>query len=422
MSEGFFGIHTASDFPRSAIHDFVVNSSVIKMLIGNWDDAHYYHEFHTWNPDAIIVGRYSHIDLNILHADYKAIKDAYEKGHMTELEATSAAFELGVEFAGLIAKPAIEHNLTFVKWEGGPNEINDSFCVVNGIQEPSMINVSYNLGFGHTMNSKGLQFLLGNQSYGRPEIMELDGIDGWAHWAPVFDLIDICNRDANGKPLENWRAGLQLHGYGNKGTLTENTECTVFRHEFLYNEHILPRNLYVPLVLGELGFATDKEGDFIPSTEELVRQLKKLDEMMLKYWYLAGYCFWDFRGVNSDEPGSGWSYCYSDILRAISGNDQRIVVPPGSVVPVPPDPPDPPAEEVECVMRWPENEWINMRILPSLEAEKIDKFVQSDSIILSGDDLAKVGQRDSWIFVDGTQQNACKKGWLAAWCLKRKEL
>lgn len=421
QEESFFGVHSASDFPRVTLWaDFLRASSVIKFCMGNWNDSNILHDWRAINPDAVFVGRYIDLDINTeggsegwLHGKFNAIVDDYSKGEIDHDTAKSRMFELGCEYANAHVKPVQDNHLEFVYWESGPNEINYVGPFI----------VDYTLGFCHTMYAYGLKFLAGSQSYGRPRVPELDnGIDDWAIWKPIFEFIDVANRE-NGKPKEDWVGGLQLHAYGNKGSLTANPECTITRHEYLYNRHILPNYLYVPLVIGELGYATDKEGDSIPQTPQLIEQLVGLNTLFKKYWYLAGYCFWDFRAVNQDEKGSGWSAQWPDMVRALTGWKQRKIVVPadwGKPVP-PPPPPPPPPEKAECVMLYPQNGWINMRTLPDLEGNvPIDRFEPGDSVILEGSDLQKVGQQDSWVFINGTQQDPCKKGWLAAWLLEKK--
>lgn len=408
MTEGFFGIHTAADFPRAVIRDFVELSSVVKFCMGNFNDSHFLHEWRTWNPDALFVGRYIALDIEEQDGHGGELHRRYE-----QLQSEEEAYNLGVWFATQTAKNVLVNNLEWVAWEGGPNEINDV----------SAKNPAYNLGFGHTMQAYGLKFLLGNQSYGRPKVPELDnGVDEWINWSPVFELIDRANRDGAGRPLAEWRAALQLHAYGNRGSLVTDPQCTITRHELLYNRHILPRNLYVPLILGELGYATDRPGDHVPETWQLTQQLVELNELLLKYWYLAGYCFWDFRAVTENLVGSGWKYCWADFIRTLKEKNytQRKVVPPGTIVPVPPAPepePDPPSPDITPVVIT-GGDYKNVRQYPSLASDDFiaGRFNAGETGYINPKEAVSLGRQDSWIYV---QAPSCE-GWCAAWLLKQK--
>lgn len=315
MSENVFGVHTSNtDYPRNGWIERFLNISTVAKVCVNFSDAGTLHGWHSQYPDVTFLGRHIVYDMEDreLHARFRNC-------------AVADAAALGSWFADMVHDGIAATGLDFMPWESGPNEANDT-----SDRWPL-----YLQGYGERMAYYGHMFALGGWSFGLPPIPPLDAVDtfGSTHWHNVFKLIDSRNR-VGGVPLVNPRAYFYLHEGALNGDMIGSIPYTNNRCKLVQDRHIIPNGWWCPTILSEFAYGYGVKPS---STEEMMRQIVAINEVLVANPWLLGYCWYDMREVSNNTPDD-YRYCYGDMASTIEAQhySKRVLVPPGNTVPIPP--------------------------------------------------------------------------------------
>lgn len=220
---------------------------------------------------------------------------------------------VGVWYAEWIASWALSAGLGYFFWEAGPNEKDD-------MTEKA---VWYTEAFIRRCLELGLKPAGGMYSFGKPSVVKWDGVDGWVMWAPVFNLIDGANR---GKAVPE--AAYTFHSYALNRDMMGSVDYAIGRYRLCPYKG--------PAFIGELSYAYY---DRPSSTEEILRQLKAVNEYMGQDDRLCGFAWYDIRKHTDYQ----WAYMYRDMERALA--QQNLPILPITVTtgttPTPPPAPEP---------------------------------------------------------------------------------
>ena len=318
-----FGVHTApATAPRGGwIERFIALSGIVKVLYDGKDMGIVDGWLTNANPATYWVGRHILLDIEgaELHNRYRAAifpEDARREGRW---------------FAGEIKKAC--DAFPFMRdwiWEGGPNEINDTTARA----------AYYSEGFVDEMLQFGLIPAPGLYSFGLPPVLAFDGVDGWAAWSNVFDMLDRANAGQS-----TVRGAMAFHEYA------------IGRSQIASRTHAIERFIHCPFegpkFAGEWGFA-----DFVlPPGDEVVPQLINQCYRYAEYPAWIGNTLYDFRG----DLGDNYSPWYERLEAGLIAADFEIRPIDMGVVPDP-EPPVPPAPDTPPFMaRVKPDAWLNFR-------------------------------------------------------------
>ena len=389
MTRNVFGIHTSnSDYPEDTIRDLVDVSAVVKACV-LFSDSNRLHEMRRWaRPGTVFLGR--HIVLDIaggdLHNRIDAVSDNDWQG----------GYDVGVWYANAIADQAILNNLQWVVWEGCPNE-----WVITG---PKAVGEA--TGVMEQALRRGIKIAVGGYSYGMPKITPIDPVDEWTQWEPVFAAADRANRDSSGKALADPKVYFYLHEGAkvprpgdNYPDMLASIPWTVRRYKAVWDKYVTPLNRWVPVILSEFAYGADYPGASKPPTEEMMRQLVEVNEILANDMYLVGYCWYDTRKA-SDNTFDDYRYCTRDMVRTMRGQNytHEGVTPPGGIIEVPPT--DPPTGGVVNI-RVSESAGVNMRSDPTVNSKWMG-FISAGSrlpvVYPPVNEYVKVDGQNFWIW------------------------
>lgn len=327
MTENVFGIHTSpSDFPRSHIDRLLANSQVVKFF-HMWNDSNTIIQWKQKAPHAWFLGRDPRdIEGGELHNNYSKLLQSGSEDQ---------AYNSGVDWAVTLSQAVIAHGLQFAYWEGTPNEHTYTDTMLD-----SKIAASFALGFVHGFLARGCKPAVGSWAYGQPKTPPWDGVNEWAPWVPVFKAIDAANRDSNGVALAEPRAIYQLHEYAKFKSMKASRKFAIERFDEVWERNVRPYNLWVPVIISEWGYAHDGPDDGRPGEADMLAQFVAEFARLAQIRELMGVALYDWRKVTSGTPDDYMSVATRllDTLEA-QNYTQRVLVPPGGIIPVPPDPP-----------------------------------------------------------------------------------
>ena len=409
MTRNIFGIHTSnSDYPEDTIRDLIDVSAVVKVCV-LFSDSNRLHEMRSWaRSGTVFLGR--HIVLDIaggeLHNRINAVDDNDWQG----------GYDVGVWYANALADQVIPNGLSWVIWEGCPNE-----WVSTGSKAAGEA-----MGVIEQALRRGIKVAVGGYSYGMPQIPPIDTVDAWTHWGPVFAAIDSANRDASGKALADPRVYFYLHegakiykpGY-NYPDMKTSIPYTVRRYGAVYDRYVTPKGRWVPIILSEFAYGADYDNPTKPPTEEIMRQLVEINAILANDTYLVGYCWYDTRKT-SDNTFDDYRYCTRDMVRTMRAQNytHEGVTPPTGIVEVPPvTPPVPvpaPAPAGMVAVYTTSTSGQNIRAHHSLIAPIVGSLEFGEVAYVSAAEIAAIGQAKTWIYIKAPHA----EGWAAAWLLK----